>query len=274
MSLEELYELLCWPMRPDDEVARRRFEKIVRVFELLVEKGTIRVEKSVKILDLAAGTGIAGAALAKVLREKGIEIELTVIDAREKDLPLVNEWLKLSKARDVKVKTIVADIRKLHEFVEKDSHNVALLWGLTMPHFDPFDVVKIFANTAYALKDDGIFMMEESDRVYGILYRQGYKDFLVETKREGYTLVSVHEGYNLKRGMFRRTYYKLPGFEKIAEEEHRLWDIAGIAGIGSVFFREFELMTKGTHGVFGVSDVLVFKNPRKSLSLSEFLMEG
>ncbi|MBO8173952.1 MAG: class I SAM-dependent methyltransferase [Thermococcus sp.] len=271
MSLEKLYEFLHWSMHPDDENARRRFEKIVRVFSSLIEDGIIESKEKIAILDLAAGTGIAGVALSQAFSDEGVKVELTAVDLREKDLHFVNEWIRAYGVKNIRTNTVVADIRELHRYFEESRYDIAILWGLTMPHFDPFDTVKIFANVSYVLKEDGFFLVEESDRVFNILYRTGYKDFLVETKTEDYTLISVHEGYNLKRGMFKRTYYKLPGFEKIAEEEHRLWDIAGILGIGSIFFKEFKLITKGQHGVLGVSDVLVFKNPRKNLPLNEFL---
>ncbi|WP_457754136.1 class I SAM-dependent methyltransferase [Thermococcus sp.] len=271
MSLEKLYEFLHWPMCPDEESARRRFERIRQVFTNLIEKCIIERKKEISILDLAAGTGIAGVALSKALSDEGVKVELTAVDLREKDLHFVNEWIKAYEANNIRANTVVADIRELHRYFEESCYDIAVLWGLTMPHFDPFDTVKIFANVSYILKEDGIFLMEESDRVFNILYRTGYRDFLVETKTEDYTLISVHEGYNLKRGMFRRTYYKLPSFEKIAEEEHRLWDIAGIVGIGSVFFKDYNIVTKAQHGIFGVSDVLVFKNPRKNLPLNEFL---
>ncbi|NJE08350.1 class I SAM-dependent methyltransferase [Thermococcus sp. M39] len=271
MSLEELYEFLHWPMHPDDEGARKRFEKIVRVFSSLIEDRIIESKEEIAILDLAAGTGIAGVALAKVLGERGVKVELTAVDLREKDLHFVDRWIKAYEVKNAKANTVTADIRELHRYFEESHYDVAMLWGLTMPHFDPFETIKIFANVSYALKEDGIFLMEESDRVFNILYRVGYRDFLVETKTEEYTLISVHEGYNLKRGTFKRTYYKIPGFEKVSEDEHRLWDIAGILGIGSIFFKDFKLITKMEHEVFGVSDVLVFKNPRKNLPLNEFL---
>ncbi|AHF81185.1 SAM-dependent methyltransferase [Thermococcus paralvinellae] len=270
MNLEKLYEFLHWPMHPDDEATKIRFERIVRVFDRLIEERIIESKEKITILDLAAGTGIAGAALTKAFSNKGVKVELTAVDLREKDLHLIDEWIK-SYSVNAEANIVVADIRELHRYFEEAHYDIVILWGLTMPHFDPFDTVRIFANVSYVLKEDGIFLMEESDRVFGILYNTGYKDFLIETKTEDYTLVSIHEGYNLKRGMFKRTYYKLPGFEKIAEEEHRLWDIAGILGIGGIFFKDFKLITKGQHEVLGVADVLVFKNPRKNMPLNEFV---
>ncbi len=76
-------------------------------------------------------------------------------------------------------------------------------------------------------------------------------------------MVSLHEGYNIERGIEERGYYKVPGFEKIAEMKVRPWDLASQLALGRIFFKKAELITPGEHGVSGVSEVLVFKRPRK-----------
>ncbi|NJD98990.1 class I SAM-dependent methyltransferase [Thermococcus sp. LS1] len=253
MSLEELYRYLRWRMDPDDERAVGRFWRIVKVFEFM--EGLLPEEP--RVLDLCAGTGIAGVAAARATNAP----LLTVLDARKEDLEKARKWLEIAEISP-ELRLVTGDVREVSKLVGE--HDLALLWGLTMPHFDPFDAVRIFANVALSLSEDGVFVMEETDRVYGILYQIGYKDFLVESKTEDYTLISVHEGYNLKRGTFRRTYYKLPGFEKITEEEHRLWDLASQLAIGSVFFREWKLITRNEHGINGVSHLLYFRRPRKN----------
>ncbi|NJE85604.1 methyltransferase domain-containing protein [Thermococcus sp. CX2] len=255
MSLEELYRYLRWRMEPDDERAVGRFWRIVKVFEFM--EGLLPEEP--RVLDLCAGTGIAGAAAAKATNAP----LLTVLDARNEDLEKARKWLEIAGISP-ELKLITGDVREVSKLVGE--HDLAVLWGLTMPHFDPFDAVRIFANVALSLSEDGVFVMEETDRVYGILYHIGYKDFLVESKTEDHTIVSVHEGYNLKRGTFRRTYYKLPGFEKITEEEYRLWDVASQLAIGSVFFREWKLITRNEHGINSVSHLLYFRRPRKNIA--------
>lgn len=254
MSLEELYRYLRWRMEPGDERARLRFERIRSFFESIED-----VPENPRILDLCAGTGIAGAAAAKA---RNAEL-LTVMDAREEDLKKAREWLKIAGINP-ELQTIVGDVREVHKLAGE--YDLAILWGLTMPHFDPFDAVKIFAGLSMVLGENGAFVIEDADRIYGILYRAGYKDILLESKTEDYTLISVHEGYNLKRGTFKRTYYRLPGFERVTEVEHRLWDIASQLAIGSIFFEEWKLITRAEHGIVGVSDVLFFRKPRKKVA--------
>ncbi|AEH24163.1 class I SAM-dependent methyltransferase [Pyrococcus yayanosii] len=254
MSLEELYRYLRWRMDPEDERAVERFRRIVKFFESLPD-----LPGGGRVLDICAGTGIAGAAVAKATGAK----LLTVLDARREDLEKVSAWVDIAEIGP-DVRKVIGDARNVAELVGK--HDIAVLWGLTMPHFDPFDAVKLFAGVASILSDNGVFLIEETDRVYGILYRIGYKDMLIEAKGGDYTLISLHEGYNIMRGMFRRTYYKLPGFDKVAEQEFRLWDIASQLAIGSVFFREWRLIGREEHGVVGVSDVLYFRGPRKDVA--------
>ncbi len=254
MSLEDLYRYLRWRMEPEDERAQLRFQRISELFKSL--EG---VPENGKILDLCAGTGIAGVAAAKATNAE----LLTVLDARKEDLEKAKRWLEIAGINP-ELRTVVGDVREASKLVGE--HDIAILWGLTMPHFDPFDAVKIFANIALSLSREGAFVIEETDRVYGIFYKIGYKDFLVESKTEEYTLISVHGGYNLKRGTFKRAYYKLPGFEKITEEEHRLWDLASQLAIGSIFFGEWRLITPAEHGIATVSYVLCFRKPRKNIA--------
>ncbi|AEC51718.1 hypothetical protein PNA2_0802 [Pyrococcus sp. NA2] len=256
MSLEELYRYLRWRMDPEDERAVERFHKIVQVFEKLRDSNLI---SGSRILDICAGTGIAGVALAKVLNAE----RLTVLDIRGADLDKVEKWMEIAGIK-VEVEKVVGDARKVGKLVGE--HDVAVLFGLTMPHFNAFDAVKLFAGVASILSEDGVFMLEETDRIYGIMYLIGYKDFLVESKGEDYTLISVHEGYDPVKGVFKRTYYKLPGFEKVSEEEHRLWDLASQLALGSVFFKDYKLISKSEHGVEGVSHIVYLRKPRKDVA--------
>ncbi len=256
MSLGELYRHINWRMNPGDERARERFEGIEKFFESLDW-----IPRDGRVLDLCAGTGIAGVALAKAT---GARL-LTVFDARSDDLDLAREWLKIAGINP-KLRTVQGDAREAAGLVGE--HDVAVLWGHTMPHFDPFDAVRLFANVALALSDDGVFMIEDMDRVYWILYRAGYREFLVEGRRGDYTIASMHEGYNFERGTFKRGYYLLPGFRKISTVDFHYWDIATQLAIGSIFFQEYGVIRRGQHGLKWVGDVLHFRGSRKEVAES------
>jgi ubiquinone/menaquinone biosynthesis C-methylase UbiE len=254
MSLEELYRYLDWRMNPADERARERFERITEFFESISD----RLPHGGRVLDICAGTGVAGVALAKATDAK----LLTVLDARKDDLDLAKEWLKTAGINP-ELKLVQGDAREVANLVGE--HDVAVLWGYTMPHFDPFDAVKLFANVASILSDEGVFIIEDMDRVYWILYRAGYKKFLIEGRRENYTIASMHQGYDFVRGTFKRGYYILPGLKKISDVDTHYWDLATQLAIGGVFFKEAELITREEHEK-KVGDILLFKKPRKKVA--------
>ncbi len=262
MDMEEVYSLLKWPMNPDDERARRRFIGIKSFFNWAIKEGMLPEKREVRVLDMCAGTGIAGAALADVLREWGYKVTLTVLDKRKDDLELVEKWIEYEDGgEDVEVLGVVKDCREPLTFLRKQ--DIVLIWGLTMPHFDPFEAASIMRNVASILSPDGSFIVEEIDRVYGLFYQRRYKDIVVETKTDEYTLISIDEGYDLKRGVIRRSYYRLPGFERVFEMESRLWDLAGLAGMASLLFDDVRVIPRGEHEVNGVADIILMRTPRR-----------
>jgi len=252
MSLEEFYRHFRWWMDPDDGRALRRFNAIVSFFEG-------RDVEASRILDLCAGTGIAGVAATKALSAS----RLTLVESRGEDIEKVHKWIEIAGIMP-KLRTIAGDVLDLPSLVGK--HDLALLWGHTMPHFDPFEAVRLFSGVASILSEDGAFFLEETDRIKRFLYGSAYKDFLVERKTQDYTLVSLHEGYDVCRGVERRGYYRLPGFEKIATMELRPWDLASQLALGKIFFKKVELITPSEHGLSEVSEVLVFKRPNKKIA--------
>ncbi len=148
-----------------------------------------------------------------------------------------------------------------------DEHDVVVLWGLTMPpHFDPpFDAVRLFAGgVARVLGENGVFLIEDMDRVYWVMYRAGYKRFLVEGRKGDRTIASMHEGYDFVGGTFRRGYYVLPGFRKVGTVDFHYWDISTQLALGRIFFGgEYGLVKREDHGIAGVGgDVLIFKKPK------------
>jgi len=252
MSLEEFYRHLRWWMEPEDGRALRRFEAMVRFFE------GQEVDAS-SVLDVCAGTGIAGVAAAKALSAS----RLTLVEARGEDLEKAKKWLELAGINP-ELRLVTGNALELPSLVEE--HDVAVLWGHTMPHFDPFQAVRLFSGVALVLGEDGVFFVEETDRIKRFLYGSAYRDFLVEQKARDYAVVSLHEGYDVRRGMEERGYYRVPGFKRIAEMKLRPWDLASQLALGRIFFRKAELITPEDHGAAGVSEVLVFRRPNKRIA--------
>jgi len=271
MDLEKLYKVAPWPMRPDDSKAQARFDKIVKLFSFLLANHTffkfLSGKCSLKVLDVMAGSGIAGAALAKALSSKKIDVSLTVSDVRASDLQLVKEWVK--DVKGVEVESIVADVSRLHEVManRRKYYDVVLLWGLSTPHLDPWNMARAYASICYLLKDEGVMALDEVDRVFNIFYRIGYKDFLVEGESgENLTVISIHRGYDEKRGVFKRVTYTLPGFTKIAALEYRFWDLASIAALGWLFFNNIDIVPPKIHNIQEMQHILLLTRPRRKIS--------
>lgn len=277
MDLEELYKVAPWPMRPDDPRAQDRFAKILELFTFLLGDHPffkpLVSKRLVKVLDVMAGSGIAGAAFAKALTEKGLKVDLTVSDIRSSDLQLVHVWLRGVKR--VKIRTVVAEVARLHEVMHKRAkyYDAVLLWGLSTPHLDPWEMVRAYSSICYLLNDSGIMAMDEVDRIFGIFYRIGYKDFLVEGESKGATVASIHVGYDEKRGVFKRATYKLPGFEKVATLDYRFWDLAGIAAIGWLFFKDVDLVSPNKHKVQGIPHIILLNKPRRKIQPEDLKMK-
>ncbi|RLG81020.1 MAG: SAM-dependent methyltransferase [Thermoprotei archaeon] len=274
-ELEKLYELDIWPMKPQDAEATKRFNSMKEVFSYLVSthdyfKDILRNEK-INVIDIAAGTGIAGAALANILSGMGKKVNLVATDIRFKDLDLVHEWLK--GVNKVHVETIVCDAITLHKCFSsyKEEFHVALLWGYSTSHFNPWSLVRLFSSASHLIANNGVFIIEETDRVYGILYRVGYKDFLIEKETNDKLIVSIHLGYDIMKGSFKRGFYIIPGFKEIAKLEATFWNIATVAAIGWIFYNKVDIVTKMTkHDIHGSGYLIMYKEPRKSIDPETF----
>lgn len=251
MSLEEFYRYFRWWMEPSDPRAVERFRSIVRFFESL----ELSVES---VLDVGAGTGIAGVAAAKAFSASRV----TLVDKREEDMMKATEWMAVGGVSP-SIMMVTGDVLDLPHLVGR--HEVALLWGHSMPHFDPFEAVRLFSGVAAVLKEDGVFFIEETDRIKRFFYESSPKSFFVEKGKEE-RLVSLHEGYSVRRGMERRGYYRLPGFEKVVDMELRPWDLASQLALGRIFFRRAELITPEEHGLAGVSNVIILRGPKGNIA--------
>ncbi len=148
-------------------------------------------------------------------------------------------------------------------------HSIAM--GYLTPHFSPWDLVRMYSSVASLLRDNGVFVVEETDRVYNILYRVGYKDFLLEKDLGDKQVVSIHLGYNIMKGCFRRAYYIIPGFKKIAVLDTKFWDLATVAAIGWIFFKEPDIIPEKTlHKTHGSGYIILYKNPRTKHDPEEY----
>jgi len=141
------------------------------------------------ILDLGAGRGIGGVALARVLSKKGVKSRLVMVDIRE---DAVRDAARFAQEEGVRAEVRVMDALEAYQLGRFD---IVLMYSAMLAHFDEWDLPKLFASATCALQDNGVVVIEELDRVYAI-FRGGYRDFIVENTAPESLSVSVHVGYD------------------------------------------------------------------------------
>ncbi|NOX45330.1 MAG: class I SAM-dependent methyltransferase [Caldiserica bacterium] len=264
-ELGRFYEIFPWYDDPESERGRRYFEATVGAMEKLAQHPWIRGEGALRVLEICGGAGFGGVALAKVLGQRGVAVDLTITDLRAEALERARAWGTETLGR--KVRTRIADApREVHKLGEK--YDLVLMYGLSTPHFDPWELVRLLASVGEALEDDGIFAVEESDRRYRIFLMIGYKWALAEAAEEKFT-VSFHTGYDLHRGTIRRHYLDLGASGAPVEMETYMWGLAEVGAFVWTFFEEVDFLQLRNERHF-----ILGRKPRRNLSPSHLRPPG
>lgn len=228
-----------FPWREDWEAFRRRVEEGVGLFRgLLGHEWLARVLAGgrVRVLDAMGGTGVGGVALALALAERGVGVDLAVLDLRRGALEAARAYSR--RLLGFEARTVEAGVEDIPD-AAGCPYDVILVYGRSTPHLDPYSLVRAAAGMASCLSGDGVVVVDEADRVYGVCYRSGYREVLVEEAGPDRLVVSYHAGYDPRRGVFRRVVVDHYTGES-AVGEVRLWDIAGIAGVLWAFFEDVD----------------------------------
>ncbi len=260
-DMSKLYQLTRWPEDPRSEEGRKRYVEALDRFRSLLSHewfSEILNRGKVRLVDICGGTGIGGVALSKVLLEAGAEVELTVVDLRVEAL----EKAKLLSAEELGVEAItdLMDVRELHSLHRK--FDLALLYGYSTPHFDPWEMAKLLASVSRSLDDRGLMVVEEQDRQYLIFYRREHRDWLVEDIGPERLLVSVHWGYDHLRGSFKRAILDLFTKEGPIALEVYFWNLAGLMAMSWLFFEDIDFLPY-KRGTF--NGLILAKGPRRKL---------
>ncbi len=237
--IKNLYALDVWPMDPYSKRGQERFRKGIEVFNKLMKHDWLQklVKKGkIRIIEICAGTGIGGVALAKALEENNVNTQLLLTDIREDALKLGAKWG--TQVLGKKVEYLRIDARKVHELGRK--FDIALMYGFSSPHFDPWDMLRLQASISECLADDGILIMDEGDRIYSIFYIRGYANILPERIDEQKTVLSLHAGYDFVRGTFSRAYIDLKNPSKVVLVKHYFWGLAELMAIIWMFFYDVD----------------------------------
>ncbi len=265
-ELSRLYSLLGWPGDPYTREGRARYEEAIKEAEKILNhewlSTTLGGKDSVRILDLCGGSGIAGAAFAKALKERGVKPEVIVIDLREEALSVARKFIE--EETGVKPETLALDVTRMRD--ANLSADLAVLWGLSTPHFSPWDLLKVVSGTASNLTADGVLVIEEVDRHAGIFLANRYQYVMPELISEGKVTVSVHEGRDPRTGLVSRVLVDLTSGESVRLKVY-FWDIASVAAITWAFFKDVDFIPgkSSRHGY------IIAKWPREALKPEELL---
>ena len=215
--------------------ATERFRKLTRHewFESF-----LKVRRSIKVVDLCGGTGIGGVALCKVLMDRGYSTTLTIIDVRESVKEVALRFSREELGREANF--IVGDIRELDHLEGKA--DIMLIYGASTIYFSPWDWVKILARIIKNTVSDGLFINDDVDKMYTIIYMRGFKEFIVEEKTEDKLIVSIHGDYDFINGVFIRKFYDILRREYAGELPLFFWSIADLAAYTWLFFKDVDII--------------------------------
>ncbi len=263
IELEKLYSLISWVEDPETPQGIERYRQIRGDMEQLINynwiKEFLKDRRIVRVIDVCSGTGLAGIALSKVLVEKGFEVKLTLLDLRSSAL----EKARKHGLRELGLEpsTLLADVTQPLELEKQD---IALVWGSTTPHFNPWTWLKVLANVSKLLVDNGLFMYDKSDRVYGIFIRTGFRE-LIPIVEEGGVTLDIYVDRDAGTGYTRRACISIPSGKR-AELNTYYWDIASSAAFTWVFFEDVDFAPIRPQ----VIGVIIARGPRRNIPLSEF----
>ncbi len=231
-DMKKFYSLFPWP-EDLEGAGRERYSRAIGYFKEVV-KHPFFSKGSFKVLDLMGGVGIGGVALCKVLKEAGKEVQLTILDLRGDALSKAQDFAleELGQAPEL----IEGDAFLAHELV--DRADVVLVYGLTMPHFDPWRTILLLNSIREIAKPEGAVLIHHLDQVYweGYLHPSGevYPFFF-----DGDLTLSLFRGYDTKRGSMRRVVVS-PKTGEVVEYGVYQWNISLMAALVWAFFEDVE----------------------------------
>jgi hypothetical protein len=247
-DLENLYRISPWP----EDLAgggKRRFEEAYKVFSDIIEHRWFRdlllSRRSILILDLCGGVGVGGISLAKVLVERGFDARVIINDLRSSALEKARVYGREMLGFDVEV--VLANALEIDKYVSRA--DIALIYGLSLPHFDSYDLVYLMSVLSKILGDEGVLAIEEIDRVWLLFSQRDKRDYFLEYSDDRYIL-SGHVSYNPLRGLFKRVFIDLSTMDRVYAD-FRLWDLASVLSTAWIFFREIDFVPIKTfyHGI-------------------------
>ncbi|MCS7250021.1 MAG: class I SAM-dependent methyltransferase [candidate division WOR-3 bacterium] len=262
-KLLEFFRIFPWADDPESEEGKKYYNFTIKNMDKLLKHPwfeDILKKKEIKILEICGGAGFGSIALSKLLLEKDLEIDLIITDLRKEVLKRAKKFGEKALKRDIMAK--VMDAKEVHKLRKK--FDIALMYGLSTPHFSPWDIIKVFSSVNRILEDDGIFIIDEVDRRYKTFLMSGYKWVLGEGKGDKF-VISFHTGYDILKGTFKRTFFNPTLSKKPLTIEFYFWGLSEMGALIFLFFKDVDFLHINNTRYF----ILGYK-PRRILKPEEF----
>lgn len=188
----------------------------------------IKLEKEMKIIDIACGAGRHSLELAK----KGFNV--TGVDYSEE---LLHKAKKRADEKNLKINFILGDIRN---FRTHEPYDLAIMMGNSFGYFDDRDNEKVLENINLSLKNEGYFVLDLPNTNGMLRNIKGSNKNVVPA---GYVLTKNLFYDKSKKILSLRWEFFLHGNKSIFDGELRLYDRAEIKNLlkkhGFVITKEF-----------------------------------
>ena len=205
-------------------------------------------------MDIGAGRGIGGVALAKVLMEKGVRTYLVMIDLRR---DAIQDAKRFAQEEGVEAKGYVMNALEAHKLGKFD---IVLMYGAILAHFNEWELPRLFASSTSALTDDGIVIIQEMDRVHAI-FRGGFKELIIENIDPEKLSLSYYLRYDLVTASYYRVFVRLKDYET-AILPINFRSIAHLASTLWLFTKDVDILPTGAESIY----FILGKSPRKTIN--------
>lgn len=247
-TVEQQYQSYTWSDNPNTEAGRKYFSRTQSEIKTLLKSGhlkkSIEQDRPLKILELMAGAGYGGIALARELDDMDISYELHLTDIREDVLGTAETFAATIKGQPY---VYSCDVRTLADL--QWQYDIVLIYGLSLPHLNPWEWMRFCQRIRDYLTDEGTLIVHETDRRLFDFIQQPYQKVAYAGKRDNKDIIHMHEGYNLFKGTIKRRYAEL-GTDRQATNEAYYWGLAEVGAMMSATFGKISYQHVGNYRYF------------------------
>jgi len=247
-TAQQFYKHYTWPDDPESDLGKKYFERAQAEIGSLCNseylQTIINKDKEIKILELMAGVGYGGVALAQELDKLKISYELHLTDIRSDVLKTAETFTKSVKGKPYVYECDIRDISKLQW-----QFDIVLIYGLSLPHLNPWEWIQFCQAMPHNVNDAGALIVHETDRRLFDFIQKPYQKIAYAGKRNGADIIHMHEGYNIFKGTIKRKYIEVGNSQTISNELY-YWGLAEAGAMMSVGFSKIAYQHIGNYRYF------------------------